>query len=283
MADDKVFLGRKVFFLNPPSGFEKSVIENLRSIEYEVYSVSDYRMIKGILSLNSDSILFIIPNGNLNARGWRNFMKSFENESLFEPLDVGVIMRKMPAERESSFLSGIKLDAGLIYVDGGISDVFKQILVSLEKLNAKGIRKYVRADCNSEKTAEIYWLKAGKMLKFKMIDISSVGIAALFPARLQSDIFVNQVISDAYINMEMTHKSGDTNFVDRKQLAVTLKISAIKVVGENLLVVFMYGNETPVDVIKKIREYVTYILNRKLFSSVADFPPDGVDYNVLGL
>lgn len=281
MANEKVFMGRKVFFLNAPTGFEKAVIDNLRSMEYEVYSIKDYRVLKEMIRLNPDSIVFIIPTTALNFRGWRNFIKSFENETIFAPLDVGIIMRKMNPERESLFLAGVQYDAGLIYVDNGIYDTMRKIVASLDRLNAKGIRKYVRADCKSEKSAEIYWLKDEKMLKFNMIYISSVGVAALFPARLQNDIFVNQVISSAYINMEIVQDG--TGLVERNQLPIELKISAIKVVGENLLVVFMYGNETAISVIKKIREYVTYILNRNLYASIMNLPLDNIDYNVLGI
>ena len=268
---EKSIYGRKVFFLNPTVTFEEEVIERLRVMEYEVYAISDHRVAKNILRLNPDSICFVMPNSGLSQVGWHNFLKSFENEPKFSTLDVGVIMHKLPEDRINSFLSGLQYDAGCFFLEDDSEELFHKITASLDKLGAKGLRKYVRADCINDRSAEIYWLKANKMIKLKMIDISAVGIAATVSANQQNEVFVNQLISGAYINM------------GKMQVTASLKVTAIKTARNALLVVLMYGSDIEPSALTTIRSYVADMLKHKLQDSIANLPLDIVDYNTLEL
>ena len=57
---EKSIYGRKVFFVNPSTSFEASVIGRLRLMEYEVYAIEDYRKVKPLLRKNADSICFFL-------------------------------------------------------------------------------------------------------------------------------------------------------------------------------------------------------------------------------
>lgn len=160
MADaDKSIYGRKVFFIAPSVSFEQQVIERLRLMEYEVYAIDDYRKAKPLLRKNADCICFCIVESQLSLKGWHNFIKSFEEENVFAPLDMGVVMHSLPDEKKANFIAGLQIDAGIIIQDQDHEAMFHEIVKAMDSQNAKGMRKYVRANCLNESQADLLWLK----------------------------------------------------------------------------------------------------------------------------
>lgn len=270
MADaDKSIYGRKVFFINPSMNFETTVIDRLRLMEYEVYSIDDYRKAKPLLRKNSDSICFCIIESQLSLKGWHNFIKSFETENIFKPLDMGVIIPTLPEEKKANFIAGLQLDAGILMQNQDQETLFHEIVKSMDAMNAKGMRKYVRANCLNEPQADLLWLKDNRMFKLKIIDISAVGIAAKLSTGQANAVFINQVIEGVTLNLKST------------QVGVDIKISAIKSAGDFLLVVIMFDTTTTPDAINKIRAYIAENLQTTLRSSIRNSDLDRTDYEKL--
>ena len=268
MAADKAFSGRKVFFLNPTPFLEENIVEQLRVMEYDAYSVHDYRIARNIATVHSEGVWFVVPNEALTHTGWHNFIMTLETgDSLVPPIDVGIIMRGMTEESEKKFLVGLKCAGGVMKLKESANVLLQTVKETLDRLGAIGLRKNIRADCMADKSAEIYWMKESKMFRFKMIDISTAAIATTFPGTLQNEVFVNQVIPDAYITM------------GKKQLGVPLKISTIKTAGDKLLVIFMYGDDVPPEAMMQIREYIGTVLRTQLKDAIKNMPKDKLDYN----
>ena len=267
MADaDKSIYGRKVFFIAPSVAFEQQVLERLRLMEYEVYAIDDYRKTKSLLRKNADSICFCIAESQLSTRGWHNFIKSFEEENVFDPLDMGVIMHKLNDEKQANFEAGLQLDAGILDMNQDSEVLFHEIVRAMDAKNAKGMRKYVRANCFNEPQADLLWLKDNRMFKLKIIDISSVGIAAKLSPGQANAIGVEQIIEGVTLNLKNT------------QVGVDIKISAIKSAGDFLLVVIMFTATTTPDSINKIRAYIAENLQETLRSSIRNSDLDRFDY-----
>lgn len=270
MADaDKSIYGRKVFFINPSVTFEQQVIDRLRLMEYEVYAIDDYRKAKPLLRKNADSICFCIVESQLTLKGWHNFIKSFENENVFAPLDVGVIIPPLAEEKHANFIASLQLDAGIIKLEKDSEPMFHEIVKAMDKMNAKGMRKYVRANCLNESQADLLWLKDNRMLKLKIIDISSVGIAAKLSTGQSNAVFINQDIEGVTLNLKST------------QVSVDIKISAIKSAGDFLLVVIMFNPTTVPEAINKIRNYIAENLQENLRSQIRASDLDRTDYEKL--
>ena len=266
MAEDKAVFGRKVFFIAPPANFETQVLERLRLMEYEVYVIDDYRKAKPILRKNADSICFCIVESQMTFKGWHNFIKSFEQENVFSPLDIGVIMRSQSDEKQANFISGLQLDAGIIKLDQDSENMFHEIVKTMDAKEAKGLRKYVRANCLNEPQADLLWLKDNRMFKLKIIDISSVGIAAKLSTTQANAVFINQIIENVTLNLKNT------------QVGVGIKITAIKSAGDFLLVIIMFTTSTPPDAINKIRAYIAENLQESLRASLRNSDLDRFDY-----
>ena len=267
MADaDKSIYGRKIFFINPTVTFESTVIERLRLMEYEVYAIDDYRKAKPLLRKNADSICFCIVESQLTLKGWHNFIKSFEEENVFSPLDMGVIMHTQLEEKQANFVAGLQLDVGVIKIDQDSETMFHEIVRAIDAKNAKGMRKYVRANCLNESQADLLWLKNNRMFKLKIIDISSVGVAAKLSTGQANSVYINQIIDSVTLNLK------------NEQILVDIKITAIKVAGDFLLVVIMFNASTPPDSINKIRHYIAETLQESLRLSIRNSDLDRTDY-----
>ncbi|MBQ4378737.1 MAG: hypothetical protein II821_06030 [Treponema sp.] len=270
MADEgKSIYGRKVFFVAPSVSFEQQVLERLRLMEYEVYAIDDYRKAKPLLRKNADSICFCMTDSQLTSKGWHNFIKSFENENVFSPLDMGVIMHLMPADKQANFEAGLQLEAGILDANKDPEQLFHDIVRAMDAKNAKGMRKYVRANCLNETQADLLWLKDNRMFKLKIIDISAVGIAAKLSAGQANAVFINQVIEGVTLNLKSV------------QVGVDIQITAIKSAGDYLLVVIMFNATTTPEAINKIRAYIAETLQENLRSSIRMSDLDRTDYEKL--
>lgn len=267
MADtEKSIYGRKVFFIGANATFEAQVVDRLRLMEYEVYAVNDYRKAKPFLRKNADSICFCIAESQLTLKGWHNFIKSFEEENVFQPLDMGVILQPLPEEKLANFTAGLQLDVGVLQHTADTETLFHEIVKAMDAKNAKGMRKYIRANCLAEPQADLLWLKDNRMFKLKIIDISSVGIAAKLSTGQANAVFINQVLEGVTLNLKSF------------QIGVDIKISAIKDAGDFLLVVIMFTPTTLPESINKIRTYIGENLNETLRSSIRNSDLDRIDY-----
>ena len=110
---EKGIFGRKVFFLYPTYSFQSDIMERLRTMEYEVYVINDYKNAKNTLKKNQGSILFINVDNFFSAVAWINFINSVaENEDL-KDCSIGIISDK--ADRET-----IRLYEGCSGISSGI-------------------------------------------------------------------------------------------------------------------------------------------------------------------
>ena len=266
---DKNVFGRKVFFINPSAVFESKVIERLRLMEYEVYIIDDYRKAKAILRKNADSICYVALEPPLTLKGWHNFIKSFEEESVFSPLDMGIISESLPKEKWFNFVNGLQHDAGIIMTAENPEGMLHEVVKNLDNLGAMGLRKYVRANCIQEPKADALWMRDNRMFQLKIIDISSVGFAARLAANQANAVGVNQVIRGVTLNLR-TH-----------QIVVDIKISGIKAAGDYLLAIVMFDSSTPPQAIDKVRAYITENLQDSIVANLTRNDIDRLNYENL--
>lgn len=266
--NDKSISGRKVFFINPNITIESSVINRLQTMEYEVYSLKDFRIAKNLFAALKDGICFICPDSQMSKDGWRNFIKFLESDETYKDFDIGVISEMIPENKQNEFTKDLKLSAGFFSLLSK-DDTVRSLVKTLDKLQAKGMRKYIRVSCLDDTKSELYWFtKDKKMFRCKLIDLSTVGIAATLPSSQAKAVFVNQLISDATIVL-----AG-------KQLPVAVKVSGIKSKNDVLLVILMYGMDSPVSTQNQIRTYVTEKMRLNLEQHIKGLALDKRNYEI---
>jgi len=263
----KAIYGKKVIFLTQNKYLINTIKTRLITMEYEIYILTDHKIIKNILSEYPDTILFITPDFKLNLTGWKNFIKALNNDIEFKDVQVGILTDSMSCNEATMFKGGLRLDAGFEHINEDVEETFRYIVKMLDALDAKGMRQYVRASCLSDSTSEAYWLEGDRMQKFNIIDISSVGLALEIPAKYFTSVQNVKTITNAKLVLKT------------KQVPITLNVYTVKPAGNHYILVAMFPMEIKKEVLSTIRTYVSERLLENLLEQIEKRPIDTIDYN----
>ena len=260
-------LGRKVFFLNAPQTVAKKLLGTFRVLEYECYHIDNYRDAKNILSQFPSALVFVGVDSQMIPNDWFNFLMSFSSDPVLQTIHIGIITERLKTSAKEVFLTQLHPDLGLITVGETIHGTVQAIMEQLALFNAKGLRKYVRADCSIDQKAILNWSHDGKIHQMKMMDISSVGTAVQF--HNSANIYLKKGdIMD-----------GVTLMLSTRQLDVRCEIFACKKEASTTTLVLMFQNP-PQDVQNVIRAYVFGILQQSLTQIINLKHQDKTDYSV---
>lgn len=267
-GENKAIYGKKIFFLYPSRTVQNHIIPALRTKEYEVYTINDYKNARNILMKNPDSIIFINPDSIFNGASWANFIGRIEEDTRIENAVCGLIYEKLTDDQAKQIQLRIKLTAGMVNLKDP-DHALSQIVQILDNNQAKGMRQYVRANCMSDSACEIFWMtKASMMYKLKVIDISSVGLAVKVPVKQLTSITLNSIMP----NVNLMLKGQKIN--------VTVKVVAVKAEGDHFVAVLMFHSINEKNGTTAIRNYVSDMLYKKIEEGIAGLSPDSNDYNV---
>jgi len=245
--EDPMF-GRKVFFLNPPLSVENYVVDSLKEREYEVYVIREYQCAKAILRKNINAICFIFIDDVLPINEWFNFIKSFEYDESLKSIFLGVISLKIKPTMQQKFLMNLKLPGGCVLLDSKVEDIFGTLEGILQINGAKGIRKYVRLDCDSERFEHLkmegYLNNNGMLFSFNVLNISSAGLCCATPAHLSYLFPKLKIISDVSIT------------VGKRSVVCHALVYDLKIVKDKCISVLLFTNETSKAVKNHIRNFI---------------------------
>lgn len=267
-ADYKIF-GKKVFFLYPSFTFQSLVIDRLRTLEYEVYILNDYKIVKNILLKNPDSLLYINIDANFNANAWINFIQSIEDSAeRYGNCKIGIFSEKTPPDTVKRFDKEILHEADNITLSYDWDENFHAVVKLLDKHETKGMRQYVRTTCKKDGTAEVFWVERDRMFKFKLIDISSTGLAVKIPEKMAAQLHPGQLLKDISLMLRGT------------VFKINASIFALKPGNPFFTGVFMIQNDTDKSAIESIRIYISETLYRLVEDSIFSMQIDRTDYTL---
>lgn len=266
----KIF-GKKVFFVTQSRKLINLIKDRLLTLEYEFYIIEDYKFLKNILSENPDSICFISPDFQLKREGWHNLIISLNSDSEYSSTKIGIISDGMRQSELDQFQARLTLEAGLILVDDGDDEVFRFIIKTLDKFQAKGMRQYVRANCGSDSSSGIFWTEGNTMYKMRVLDISSVGIAIDIPEKFH------------HVFNGKTGIEHCTLILNKKEYRLALDIKMIKPGRNGYIGIAMFRMGIPKKLLDTIRAYISSQLTNDLFETIAKRPADRTDYNEIAL
>ncbi|MDE7392476.1 MAG: hypothetical protein K2M90_08480, partial [Treponemataceae bacterium] len=109
--------GRKVFFLYPPTfSVGARIVEALKRLEYEVYTISDYRRAKAYMRIHHDALLFVNPDIQMSIPAWINFFRSIKEDVTFNSTIIGICYEYLtPVDLKSLQDCGV-IEAGIFRV-----------------------------------------------------------------------------------------------------------------------------------------------------------------------
>ena len=164
--------GRKVFFLNPSFSVRTHIITLLRVLEYEVYTISDYRRVKCYLRVHHDAVLFINTESQLHIPAWQNLIKSIKQDSVFNSTIIGVVNEHLSPTELKLLTEDPNITGGVFHLEGQFKAILPTIERKLNDLGAKGRRQYVRTICMNDTSARFLWIQDGKLFTAQIVDIS---------------------------------------------------------------------------------------------------------------
>lgn len=260
--------GRRVFFLNPPLSVENTVLPFLKDLDYEVYVIREYACAKPILKLNENAICFIFIDDELTFDGWFNFIKSFETDDSVKSIFLGVLSLKAKPKDQEHFMMNLKLPGGFVMLEKNM-EVSAETIEGILRINgAKGVRKCIRLELKDNNEVNGYFTNGSMLYSFKLVDISSLGFAAVVPAKMGGIFQKGRVIPNVSITMK------------RYSFVCSIVVFNAKVTGDTCLVVMMLHPETSKVVRKKIHDFVYESLELRHRLVVETIPRDFTDYSV---
>lgn len=172
--------GRKVFFLYPHSVIKEEMLDELVAEEYETYILKDHQRALRLLKAYPGSIIFINIDEAMKEPEWEQYILNIINSGEYEDIRVGIFSYNEDQELAQKYLLDYSLPAGFIRLKLGYGETKKIILNVLKANEAKGRRKFVRAECAKDPQAMINVTSEGRAIQGKLLDISSAGSACAF-------------------------------------------------------------------------------------------------------
>ncbi len=268
-SNEVVDLGKKIFFLNPPYDFKKIIIPVLSDLEYEMYIISSYKYAKDILRMYPDSICFVCIDEELSIEHWYNFIVSFSGDPQLENVFLGVMSAHAGTSDRNHFLLNASIPAGFISLATKKEDLVSQIEGILKINNAKGVRKFVRVDCITDKLIAAQYSTNNTLCSFRIENISSAGLLCVTSPKLSSFFTPNMLLKEFTLVLR-TQKI--------KSNVVVLKTF---VKDGKLYLVLLFTKGLPFIAKSAIQAYIRFFLQNSIESIIATAKPDETDYSKL--
>ncbi len=267
--NEVVDLGKKIFFLNPPYDFTKIIIPVLSDLEYEIYVLSTYKFAKEILRNNPGSICFVCIDGEMPIGNWYNFIVSFSSDPDLSSIFLGVMSAYAGASDKNHFLLNASIPAGFISLVSKKDELIAKIEGILRINNAKGVRKYVRVDCETDKLISAQYKVENSMFPFKIEDISSAGLLCATSITVGSYFSQNMLLKD-FLLVLRTQK-------------IKCNVVILKTFEKNgkCYLVLLFTKGLPFAAKAAIQAYIRFFLQNSLDTNLATAKPDDTDYSKL--
>lgn len=173
-------LGKKVFFLYPPSVIRDEVLVTLSEQEFEVYLLRDHEGAKRILRKYNDALVFINIDDGQNEAEWESWIRSVMGDPATKNVGIGILSYNAPDALKKKYLMEIGIPCGFIHLKMGLEQGTRILLETLRANEAKGRRKYVRANCAHDHLSSVNLYYNGNRFLGDIRDISAVGFSCFF-------------------------------------------------------------------------------------------------------
>lgn len=259
--------GRKVFFLYPPTfSIGARIVEALKRLEYEVYTISDYRRAKAYLRIHHDALLFVNPDIQMSIPAWINFFRSIKGDVTFKSTIIGICYEYLTPVDVKNLAECGCIEGGIFHADKQLAGMVTSMAAKMNTLGAKGQRQHVRASCVNDRNAGFLWISQGRMFKAKLIDVSTASAAIL-------------VAEDNLPFLNTKTKFVVSLQLGAKQMQIHVKSLVVKPRSPGTYAaIFMITEDTPEESITMIREYIFGTLEILMEQSIEGLAIDKTNY-----
>lgn len=206
----------KVFFLYPPSIIKDNLINDIIAHEYAAFLLYDHEKAKKLLASYNNSILLINLEKEIPGLEWEDYIREMQNDPVTARARIGVLSYSDSSSEEQKYLMKLMIDCGYMKLKVNMKESREIVLKSLEAMEARGQRKYVRVKCqHMSKTS--FNIKLNNIMYHGTInDISSVGMACEFDIDSALLLKKDTVIEQLNLNLEGTFCSLEGIVMDKR-------------------------------------------------------------------
>ena len=172
--------GKKIFLLYPHSVIRDDMLDVLVMAGYETYTLMDEKKAKKLLEKFPDSIMFINIDEGLKEKEWELYIKGIQADPSTKNSRLGIMSYNQDTSLMKKYLMDLALPCGYVQLKLGLQESTKIILNVLEANEARGRRRYIRAECEDDVSATVNYKDDSGFFHGKILDVSSAGIAARF-------------------------------------------------------------------------------------------------------
>jgi hypothetical protein len=170
--------GKKIFLLYPHSVIHEEMLDILIMAGYETYTIKDEKRARKLLEKFPGSIMFINIDEGLKEQEWEAYIREVMGNPKTSDSRLGIMSYNQDRNLMQKYLMDLTVPCGYIQLKLGLQESTRIILNALEANEARGRRKYIRADCHEDINAAMNYQGANGTYHGKILDISSSGIAA---------------------------------------------------------------------------------------------------------
>jgi hypothetical protein len=171
-------MGKKIFLLYPHSVIRDEMLDILIMAGYETYTIQDENRARKLLERFPGSIMFINIDEGLKDKEWEAYILGIMEGPKTKDSRLGIMSYNQDRELMQKYLMELTVPCGYIQLKLGLQESTRIILSALEANEARGRRKYIRADCHEDVNAAMNYKGGNETYHGKILDISSAGIAA---------------------------------------------------------------------------------------------------------
>ena len=178
--NEKLTLGKKIFFLHPSALVQNQIISELAQEEFEVYVIKDDIKIRQALKTYPDSIFFASINETMKESAWLELIQAIQKHPETSSVSIGIIASSNAENAQRKYTELLKLRCGYTVIKSDITVATKQLIAILNEVDAKGRRKYIRLEIDKTTNATINLPMNGTFITGSIKDISEVGFSCAF-------------------------------------------------------------------------------------------------------
>jgi hypothetical protein len=202
MPDDNniEIAGKKIFFLHPSAVVKNEIIPELVQLEYEIYVVKDENALLRGLSRYPQSVLFCGVDEALDLKSWEITIRRITGNPANKGIAIGAVVNNEDGAAKQLCTDTLKLSCGYVPVKHDVNRALKVLVDILRAVEAKGRRKYLRADTRDDLQATVNLSLDGRYINGSIRDISVVGFSCIFPD--DPGLQKNALVSDIQLKLQ---------------------------------------------------------------------------------
>ncbi|MDR2181660.1 MAG: PilZ domain-containing protein [Treponema sp.] len=204
MGEDKntPILGKKIFFLHPSVLVQNEIVTELAQLEHEVYVVRDEDRLAKVLRAYADAIVFCSVDETLSPQKWEAWIRKIMGDEATRSVSIGILSNGNDDEVRRLYLNTLGVSCGFVCVKAEKNALIKTLSDILKAAEAKGRRKYLRADTRNEALTTLNLSRDGRFINGDIQDISVVGLSCVFER--DPELEKNSVVSDVQLKLQST-------------------------------------------------------------------------------